>query len=46
MSQKFKDRVLKGSGVSHKKVESIYAKKLMEKMGWSEGQGLGKNKDG
>ncbi|KAM3132095.1 hypothetical protein pb186bvf_015839 [Paramecium bursaria] len=46
MAQKFKERLLQGSGVSNKKVESEYALKLMMKMGWNEGQGLGKNKDG
>jgi Pin2-interacting protein X1 len=46
MSQKFKDKVLAGSGFSNRKVESDYAMKLMMKMGWSEGKGLGKKDDG
>ena len=46
MSQKFKDKVLAGSGFSNRKVESDYAMKLMKKMGWSEGKGLGKKDDG
>ena len=43
MASKYRERLLKSSGVSNRKVESDYAKKLMEKMGWSEGKGLGKN---
>ncbi|CAD8107528.1 unnamed protein product [Paramecium sonneborni] len=46
MAQKFKERLLQGTGVSNKKFESDYAMKLMQKMGWNQGQGLGKNKDG
>lgn len=42
MAEKYRERILKSSGISHKKVESEYAKKLMMKMGWSEGKGLGK----
>jgi hypothetical protein len=34
------------SGFSNRKVESDFASKLMKKMGWNEGQGLGKNKNG
>lgn len=42
MAEKYRERILKSSGISNKKVESEYAKKLMMKMGWSEGKGLGK----
>ncbi|RYG69442.1 hypothetical protein EON64_02725, partial [archaeon] len=37
-----------GSSLNHTSASkpSGYAVKLMEKMGWKEGQGLGKNEDG
>jgi hypothetical protein len=31
---KFKDKLLRPSGVSKRKVESDFGRKLMEKMGW------------
>ena len=37
---------MQNSGISNRKVESEYAKKLMTKMGWSEGKGLGKKEHG
>ncbi len=46
MSQKFKDRLLSGSGTSNKKFQSDYGSKLLLKMGWSEGSGLGKETSG
>lgn len=46
MSQKFTDRLLTGSGVSHKKFTSDYGSKLLASMGWKEGSGLGKNESG
>lgn len=46
MASKYRERLLKSSGVSNRKVESDYAKKLMEKMGWKEGKGLGKKETG
>ena len=46
MSQKFKDRVLTGSGVSNKRFTSDYGSKLLMQMGWTEGKGLGKDESG
>ncbi len=36
MAYKFKERLLAGSGVSHKQFESDYAMKIMAKMGWQQ----------
>jgi len=46
MSRDFRQRVLAGSGISNKRVESDIGMKLLKKMGWTEGEGLGKNADG
>ena len=46
MSSKYYDRLLTGTGVSSKKVESTVASKIMGKFGWKEGEGLGANKQG
>lgn len=46
MASKYRDRLLQSSGVSNIRVESEYAKKVMAKMGWKEGNGLGKNQHG
>ena len=34
------------SGIIHKKFTSAFGKKILEKFGWKEGEGLGKNKSG
>eukprot|EP01066_Platyproteum_vivax_P011929 Platyproteum_vivax@DN5412_c0_g1_i1.p1 len=46
MSKKYYERLAIGSGVSSKKVESSFAENLMKKMGWRDGDGLGKDRDG
>lgn len=46
MADKFRERLLQSSGVSNRRVESEYAKKVMAQMGWKEGNGLGKNQHG
>lgn len=46
MSKKFRDKLLVNSGISNQKVESDIGKKMMEKMGWIEGKGIGKNLEG
>ncbi len=46
MSAKYREKVLSTSGISHRKFESEYGKKLMKQMGWVEGNGLGKNQHG
>ena len=42
----FKNKVLTQNATSTKKVESDFATKMMESMGWSDGKGLGANEDG
>ena len=42
----FKKSVLTSGGTSCKKVQSEFGSKMMKMMGWTEGQGLGKNEDG
>lgn len=46
MGDKYRERLLKSSGVSNIRFESEYAKKLMVQMGWKEGNGLGKDQNG
>jgi len=46
MASKYRDRLLQSSGVSNIRFESEYAKKLMLKMGWKEGNGLGRQQHG
>ena len=46
MSRKYYDRLLVGSGSTNKEVKSEYGSKLMEKMGWKKGDGLGRTMDG
>ena len=46
MSQKYYDRLLVGSGSTTKEVKSVFGEKLMAKMGWKKGDGLGKSMDG
>ena len=38
--------MLCNSGFSNKKFESEFGLKMLEKMGWKAGHGLGKNKSG
>ena len=46
MSRKYFDKLLVGSGQTSKVVESKFGEKMLAKMGWSKGDGLGKNLDG
>ena len=46
MSRKYYDRLLVGTGSTSKEVKSKFGEKLMAKMGWSKGDGLGKARDG
>ena len=46
MSKKYFDRLLVGTGATTKEVQSKFGEKLMGKMGWKKGDGLGKKMDG
>ena len=46
MSKKYYDRLLTGTGETTKEVKSKFGEKMMAKLGWAKGEGLGKNKDG
>ena len=46
MSKKFYDRLLTGSGVSSKQVQSEFGSKILSKFGWKEGDGLGSDRQG
>ena len=46
MSKKYYDRLLVGTGSTTKEVQSKFGEKLMAKMGWKKGDGLGKNMNG
>ena len=46
MSRKYYDKLLVGTGTTSKKVASKFGIKMMEKMGWKDGDGLGRDMDG
>ena len=46
MSKKYFDRLLAGSGATEKRVKSKFGEKILAKMGWEEGKGMGKKLDG
>lgn len=46
MSKKYFDKLMTGTGVTDKKFKSTLAERLMQKMGWEDGKGLGKKEDG
>ena len=42
----YKERMLRGTGVSSKESYSKIGSQLLSKLGWKKGEGLGKNKEG
>mmetsp|Transcript_73350 Transcript_73350/g.192314 ORF Transcript_73350/g.192314 Transcript_73350/m.192314 type:complete len:146 (-) Transcript_73350:102-539(-) len=47
MARKYQERLALSSGVSSSKAfESDFGKRIMQKYGWQEGQGLGRKRDG
>ncbi|CEL94736.1 unnamed protein product [Vitrella brassicaformis CCMP3155] len=46
MSRKFYDRLLSGSGVQSKPFKSSFGEVMLKKMGWKEGNGLGREQQG
>jgi Pin2-interacting protein X1 len=46
MSKKFYDRLLTGTGVSGQQVESEFGSKILSKLGWKPGEGLGAERKG
>ena len=46
MSKKFYDRLLTGTGVSGQQVESEFGSKILSKLGWKPGEGLGSGRAG
>ncbi|EEA08134.1 G-patch domain-containing protein [Cryptosporidium muris RN66] len=46
MSQKYYDKLSKGNGISNKQFTSGIGLSLLQKMGWTEGRGLGKDEVG
>lgn len=42
MASKYNDKILAGTGISSKKFECDYGLKLLGKMGWKTGNGLGR----
>ena len=46
MSQKFRSRIMRSSGISKRKVQSEYGEKIMKMMGWTGEEGLGKDGEG
>lgn len=46
MSKKYQDKISQGTGYSSIQFECDYGLKLLKKMGWNQGQGLGVQEDG
>jgi len=46
MSRKYNEKIVQGSGYSTIKFQCDYGLKILEKMGWTEGKGLGVQENG
>ena len=46
MAEKYRNRIMRSSGISKRKVKSEYGEKIMRMMGWKGDEGLGKDGEG
>jgi len=46
MAEKYRNRIMRSSGISKRKVKSDYGERIMKMMGWTGETGLGKDGEG